>query len=86
MVMKHFCDNCGSPLNGPAGKVIKCQMLPGGMNDATKFVMSPSDSVPVPIMADVSVMGEYCDACKRALVSNLRLAQDLGPQAKKLGM
>jgi hypothetical protein len=55
------------------------------MDDKTKFVVM-SDSVPAPVMADVTVAGEYCDACKRALVSNLRLAQDLGPQAKKLGM
>jgi hypothetical protein len=84
MVMKHFCDQCGSGLVGPASKLIKCQVLPGSMDDKTKFVVM-SDSVPAPVMADVTVAGEYCDACKRNLVANLRLAVDLGPQAKRLG-
>ncbi len=86
MVMKHFCDNCGEMLVGPSSKIIKAQMMPGAMNDPAKFQMVSGDSVPVPIMADVTVGGEYCDKCKRALVQNLRLAADLGPQAKKLGM
>lgn len=84
MVMRHFCDNCGNQLTGPAGKVIKCQMLPGAMEDKTKFTVV-SDSVPAPVLADVTVGGEYCDNCKRQLVGNLRLAADLGPQGKRLG-
>ncbi len=83
--MKFFCDQCGTLLGGPASKEIKCQMVPGSLVDTTKFVMPATDSVPVPIMATVTILGEYCPDCRRRIVSNLRPAEDLQPQAKRLG-
>lgn len=84
MVMKFFCDNCSAILQGPATKEIKCQMLPGSLQ-ADKFQMPAADSVPVPVMATVTLAGEYCQDCKRKVVQSLRLAEDLQPQAKRLG-
>lgn len=73
-MMKFFCDNCQGLLVGPAPKEVTAQTLPGCMSHpGAAFRMTASESTQAaPITVKVILPGEFCEACKTAIVSNLQ--------------
>jgi len=87
MATRQFCDLCNTLLNGAPAKVIKAVAIvdrPEAMSYNNPAPADNSSTINLPLT--VTVEGEYCDNCKRQILSRIKDESTVkGIMNKKLG-